>query len=119
MKRLQVRNGSRGTTLGGRILWADGMLTRMRGFLMRPEPQDGEGLLLSPCRGVHMYGMRFPLDVLFLDRGGTVLSAFDQLAPGERTPLQRGARHALELPAGTLKRSGTRVGDQIEWSVTR
>ena len=100
------------------MLWANRMLTRMRGFLMRAAPGEGEGLLLSPCKGVHMYGMKFPLDVLFLDRKGRVVSYFADLRPGERTPLQRGAYHALELPAGTIRRSGTEVGDVIEWDAS-
>lgn len=82
---------------------------------MRPPPAEGEGILLSPCKGVHMFGMKFPLDVLFLDRSGQVVASFPNLAPGARTPLQRGAYHALELPVGTIRRSGTVVGDLIEW----
>ena len=89
---------------------------RMRGFLGRPEPSPGEGILLSPCNGVHMFGMRFALDVLFLSRDGEVVSAFPNLEPGQRTRLQKGAYHALELPAGTIDRSGTAVGDMIKWA---
>ena len=115
MTRLKVRNETRGAHLGASILWANRMLSRMRGFLMRPQPAEGEGILLSPCKGVHMFGMKFPLDVLFLSREGEVVASYPNLAPGERTPLQRGAYHALELPVGTINRSGTRVGDVIEW----
>ena len=92
------------------------MFARLRGFLMRPEPVDGEGILFSPCKGVHMYGMKFSLDVLFLDRQGRVVSLFPNLAPGKRTPIQKQAHHALELPAGSIGRSGTQVGDLIAWS---
>lgn len=115
MKRLAVRNETRRLLLGSRVLWANRMLSRMRGFLFRPEPADGEGILLSPCRGVHMLGMKFPLDVLFISRDGRVVSAFPELEPGRRTPMQKGAHHALELPAGTIRRSGTEVGDVIAW----
>lgn len=115
MKRLAIRNETRQAILGTQVLWANRMLSRMRGFLFRPEPADGEGILFSPCKGVHMYGMKFPLDVLFLSREGRVVSAFPDLAPGKRTAIQKGARHALELPAGTIERSGTEVGDVIDW----
>ncbi len=116
MKRLEILNETRQAALGSRVLWANRAWNRMRGFLMRPEPEKGEGILLSPCKGVHMFGMKFPLDVLFLSRDGRVVSAFPGLAPGERTPLQKGARHALELPKGTIRESGTQVGDVIAWN---
>ena len=115
MTRLEIRNETKRERLGTKVLWANRMLSRMRGFLMRPAPAEGEGLLLSPCNGVHMYGMKFPLDVLFISREGHVVSSFPNLEPGQRTPIQRGARHALELPVGTIRRSGTEVGDVIKW----
>ncbi|NNF27790.1 MAG: DUF192 domain-containing protein [Gemmatimonadetes bacterium] len=113
---MDVRNETRQADLGSRVLWANHILARLRGFLMRPEPARGEGILFSPCKGVHMYGMKFALDVLFLDREGRVVSVFPDLAPGERTPLQKRAYHALELPTGTIRSSGTQVGDLIAWS---
>jgi uncharacterized membrane protein (UPF0127 family) len=86
-------------------------------MLARPAPLPGEGLLLSPCRSIHMYGMRYPLDVAFLDARGGVVASYPCLSPGARTRWHRQAAHALELPAGTLETSGTRVGDVLTWSV--
>jgi uncharacterized membrane protein (UPF0127 family) len=63
-----------------------------------------------------MYGMRFPLDVAFLDVGGAVVASYPSLQPGSRTRWHRHAMHALELPAGTLAESGTVVGDTLVWS---
>jgi uncharacterized membrane protein (UPF0127 family) len=85
-------------------------------MVARPRPETGEGLLLSPCRAVHMYGVRFPLDVAFLDAAGTVVASYPSLRPGSRTRWHRNAVHALELPAGTLENSGTIVGDVLAWS---
>jgi len=95
---------------------ADRWLARLRGMLGRPAPRRGEGLLLSPCRSVHMYGMRFPLDVAFLDQRGTVVAVYAPLAPGARSRWHRQAVHALELPPGALAESGTVVGDVLLWS---
>lgn len=116
MKLLAVRNLSRGRLLGEHVRLADGWWSRLRGLLGRPAPRPGEGLLLSPCTAVHMYGMKYPLDVLFLDRAGRVLCLYPELRPGERTARHRNARHALELPAGTLARTGTRPGDTLAWA---
>jgi uncharacterized protein len=116
MRLLRVVNTRRNTELGGRIGLADGWLARLRGMIGRPAPGPGEGLLLTPCRSVHMYGMRFSLDVAFLEADGAVVATYRLLSPGSRTRWHRNAVHALELPPGTLETSGTVVGDVLVWS---
>ena len=110
-----VTNVSRGHTLGTRIGVADGWWARLRGLLGRPAPAEGEGLLLVPCRSVHMFGMRGALDVAFVDPDGTVIAAYHALPPGGRTRWHRRAHAALELPPGTLRRTDTREGDRLAW----
>jgi uncharacterized membrane protein (UPF0127 family) len=112
MRRVRAANG-RGRLLGDRIGVADRWWLRLRGLLGRPGLARGEGLLLDPCRAVHMLGMRFPLDVAFLDASGAVVAVYHALAPGARTSWHRAAAAALELPAGTLQASETGVGDMI------
>lgn len=116
MRLLRVVNARQQRELGARIGLADGWLSRLRGMVARPAPMAGEGLLLTPCRSVHMYGMRFPLDIAFLDGHGRVVAAYAPLLPGSRTRWHRDAVHALELPVGTLEDSGTVVGDILLWS---
>jgi uncharacterized membrane protein (UPF0127 family) len=87
----------------------------MRGLLGRRRLGPGEGLLLTPCRAVHMYGMMFPVDVAFADDAGTVVAAYPSLTPGRRTRWHRDAWHALELPSGTLAATETCVGDRLTW----
>jgi uncharacterized protein len=116
VKIVRVRNVDRDAELGTRIGVADGWWSRSRGLLGRDALAPGEGLLLTPCRSIHMYGMRFPLDVAFLDREGTVVETYAELAPGRRTRWHRAARHALELPAGTLAATGTGPGDRLAWA---
>jgi uncharacterized protein len=69
--------------------------------------------MLRPCRGVHMVGMSFPLDVAFLDRQGGVVASYHALGPGQRSGWHAEACDALELPAGTLVATGTVQGDTI------
>lgn len=115
MTALHVRNRDRDAILGSTVDVADRWWPRFRGLLGRPSLQPGEGLLLSPCRSVHMYGMKFALDVAFLDRTGTVVELYHALRPGGRTRWHRDAAHALELPEGTLAATGTSRGDTIVW----
>ena len=116
MRLLRVVNTRHNRELGARIGLADGWFARLRGMMGRPAPVPGEGLLLTPCRSVHMYGMPFLLDVAFLDDEGAVVATYPSLSPGSRTRWHRNAVHALELPAGTLDDSGTVIGDVLVWS---
>jgi uncharacterized protein len=115
MSFVRVVNESRQKVLGGRIRVAHTLGSRMRGFILSTPPAAGEGLFLAPCRGVHTYWMRFPLDVLFLDEHGGVIAAHAGLAPGRRTPIYRTARFALELPEGAIQSTDTAVGDRLSW----
>lgn len=114
MRRVAVRRAD-GAPVAARVGVADGIWLRLRGMLGRPAPGPEEGLLLLPCRAVHMMGMRYPIDVAFLDRKGQVVAAYPDLAPGGRTKYHREAWAALELAPGTLARTGTRVGHRLEW----
>jgi uncharacterized membrane protein (UPF0127 family) len=118
MLTMRVVNRTRGTILGGRVRIADDALSRARGFLFRPRPEPGEGLLLSPCQAVHMFWMRFALDVVFIGETGRVVAVHPDLRPWRWTPVYREALHALELPAGTILATGTRTGDELSWART-
>jgi uncharacterized membrane protein (UPF0127 family) len=115
MSRIRVVNKTREGVLGTRVQVADRWWQRVRGFLGRGRPADGEGILLSPCRAVHMIGIGFPLDVVFIDREGVVQAVYPSLRPGRMTRFHRSAEYALELPAGTIVSTGTVVADRIAW----
>ena len=74
----------------------------------------GGGLWIRPCRGVHTLAMRFPIDVLYLDRAGTVVHAEHNLQPWRFSPVRMQAASVLELPSHTLARTDTALGDSIE-----
>ena len=115
MSTVRIRNAERGTVLGDEIEIADDWWQRLRGLLGRPPLKHGEGLLISPCRSVHMIGMKFGLDVVFLARDGRVVGLYEALAPGRLTRWHRDAFHALEVPPGTIASSGTSLGDRLAW----
>ena len=112
MKTLQVVNQTRGRELGGRVWLADRWWPRLRGLIGR-RLESGQGLVLAPCKGVHMYGMKQALDVAFVNRSGAVVAIYPELAPGRRTPFHKPACKAIELPPGTLAETGTQVGDVL------
>jgi uncharacterized protein len=89
----------------------------MRGLLGRKELPGGEGILLRPAGSVHTFFMRFPIDVVFLDRDLTVLHVEPELAPW-RAAGRRGAKATLELAAGEAVRRGLRPGDRLALAAT-
>lgn len=117
MRRLSVVNRTRERPLGDRIAVADRFWSRLRGMIGRPAPGRGEGLFIAPSRGVHMYGMAYPLDVVLLDEAGCVVAVYSGLEPGRRTEVHREAHYALELPPGTIHRTGTAEGHVLEWAL--
>ena len=112
---LKARNETRGTWLGDRIQAADTSETRTRGLLGREGLAPGEGLWISPCEWVHMFGMKFPIDVVVLDKDHKVVGVKPGLRPGRIGPLFWGAHSTLELPVGAIAASGTAKGDVIRW----
>lgn len=117
MNHVGFTNVTRGRVLGTWISVADRWWQRLRGLLGRSPLSTGAGLLLQPCRAVHMFGMRYAVDVAFLDRRGSVVAVYHRLAPGQRSRWHKGAAYALELPAGTLAMTGTREGDRLAWDL--
>lgn len=117
MNHVGFTNVTRGRVLGTWIAVADRWWQRLRGLLGRAPLPAGAGLLLQPCRAVHMFGMSYAVDVAFLDRRGSVVAVYHRLAPGQRSRWHKGAAYALELPAGTLATTGTREGDRLAWEL--
>ena len=91
---------------------ADTVPTRMRGLLGRDGIEPGQGLLIKPTNSVHMFFMRFAIDVVFLDRELVVKKVVEALAPWRMAGC-RGAKAALELPAGEAARRGVTLGEQL------
>jgi uncharacterized membrane protein (UPF0127 family) len=84
----------------------------MRGLLGRKELPGGEGILLRPAGSVHTFFMRFPIDVVFLDRDLRVVSVAEEVPPWKARGA-RGAKAVLELAAGEISRRQLAEGDTL------
>ena len=112
-----LRNPRTGAALAVRVERASSMVGRMRGLLGRSELPQGDALLIAPCASIHTLFMRFPIDAVFLSRELLVVRAISGLRPWRATRFHRDAAMAVELPEGTLARTGTREGDLLELEV--
>ena len=90
--------------------------TRFCGLMARKTDtfQNGRGLWIVPCHGVHTMAMRFPIDVLYLDKENVVVHLEQNLAPWRFAPVRRKAKSVLELPTATVSATGTELGDKVE-----
>ena len=84
---------------------------RLRGLLGRNVLTASEALHIEPCRDVHSFGMRYPLDIVFLNDTGKVVS-IGRLKPNSWMKCKR-AKSVLELRAGSAERYGLQVGDYL------
>lgn len=106
-------NLSKGTVVAERVVWATGAAKR-RGLLGRNKLGMHEGMYLVPCQWIHMFGMRFPIDVAFLGADGRVLAVHLNLQPNRLSRPVLRAEGVLELGTGALRASQTDVGDWLE-----
>jgi len=106
-------NPRNGAVLARRVERAVTMAARLRGHLGRSALPEGDALSIEPCTSLHTFFMRFPIDALFLSREGRVIRAIPDLRPWRATRIYPRAAQAVELPAGTIARSGTREGDLL------
>lgn len=114
-RRLKVSNTSRQAVLANNIEVADHGPKRRKGLLGRNHLSADEGLWIIPCEAVHTFGMRFAIDLVYLDRNNRVKKT--RSAVGRfRMSACLSAHSVLELAAGTIARTQTTPGDRLEFS---
>lgn len=110
----RAREVGSGVVVVDRLRAAHTHWTRLKGLLGTSGLEPGEGLWIRPCRQVHMFGMRYPIDVVFLGDGLGIVGVVEHLAPGRVSPRVTESTSVLELPAGTVARLGLVVGRRLE-----
>jgi uncharacterized protein len=110
---MNASNGRNKKELSSNVVVAAGLIKRMKGLLGRKELDRGESLWLRPCKSIHTIGMKFSIDVVFMDDKNIVVVVKEGLRPNRMTFLYPRAVSVLELTSGTLAATDTRVGDRI------
>jgi len=112
----RVINKRNGEVLAGKVLMADSFWSRLRGLLGRESIGEDEGLILYPCSEIHCFGMKFNIDVIFLDREKRIISYIDDMQPGYRARVKE-ATYVIELQGGSLKKKQVRREDILVFEV--
>ena len=94
---------------------ADGFVSRMVGLLDRDHLAQGEALVITRCQQIHMFFMRFAIDVIFVDRNDKVVGLVERIRPFTMSRIFWQANRALELPAGCISQTHTALGDQLDF----
>jgi uncharacterized protein len=110
-KPLYVFNETRQCFLSLNVGLADTHFTRLRGLLGRMKLHRDDGLWVAPCQGIHTIGLRFPIDVVYLDARNRVIHLIEHCRPFRIAPIRVRAKSVLELPTRTIFASGTQLGD--------
>ena len=111
-----VKNTSRGdAVIADKVERAESFWTRLKGLLGRDGLAQDEGLHIAPCNSIHMFFMKFPIDVAFLAEDGKVVKAVHSIKPWRATRVYLAAHSVLELPAGTLAKTGVQEGDLLRF----
>ena len=113
---MKIRNQTRNAVLVEQGNVADTFFSRLRGLLGSPPLKKGEGLLLKHEKSIHTFFMRYPIDVIYLNKNLDVIKLDEHVSPNRVGSFVAKSDSILELPAGTIKETHTAVGDHLQFS---
>mgnify|MGYP002085551984 CR=1 FL=1 len=115
-ERVIIYNLDSKAILGDKLHRADTFFKRLCGLLPYRSLPAGEMMLIIPCNSVHTCFMRFPIDVLYLNKEGRIVALYENVPPWKLLPVKREACCVLELPAGTIASTASTEGQQLQFS---
>ena len=93
---------------------ADTFFLRFKGLLGTMTLPFDKGLLLTHCNSIHMFGMLYALDIVYLDKDGLILKLVENLKPFQISCCWK-AQDTLEVKSGTIKQVGWKIGEKLKW----
>ena len=99
--------------IANNVRLASSWSTRLIGLLSYSNLSEGEGLWIKPCKSIHTIGMRFNIDVIFLDRSLVIKKIINTVKPFRICRATKTSTSVVELPAGTLSTIKLVVGDKL------
>jgi uncharacterized membrane protein (UPF0127 family) len=112
---MNAYNQTRQSVIASRVDKADNAFSRMRGLLGKKSIDRDYGLWITPGNSIHTFFMNFSIDVVFLSKSNQVVKLLQDIQPYRLSKIVWAARSILELSSGAIQKSGTQVGDQVEF----
>ncbi|MDD5692812.1 MAG: DUF192 domain-containing protein [Candidatus Omnitrophica bacterium] len=113
---MRLINHTKGVVLAEDIFVARSFFSKIKGLIGRKLLLPGQGIILEPCNSIHTFFMRFPIDVLFVNRKYRVIKAIPDFYPNKISLIYWRSARVIELPAGTIKSTDTQLQDYLEIS---
>jgi len=110
---VKVINKTKNIVLAENASLADTALSRLVGLLGRSAIAPSEALIITHCRSIHMLFMKFPLDVIFVDKNNKVVGLVCNILPFRFSPYFFRAVAAIEIFPGTIARTQIQMKDEI------
>ena len=111
---VRLINQTKNTILAQDVFIANTPFKRIKGLLGRKVFLSGQAIILEPCNSVHTFFMRFPIDILFVDKNYKVIQAIPKFNPNRISRIYWHSSKVIELPAGRLVLTNTQVKDQLQ-----
>jgi len=108
-----IVNTTRQSEIASCVEKAQNSAQRMKGLLGRSHLPAGQALIIPHCQSIHMFFMKFPIDVIFCSADHQVVGLCKTIQPFHLSPIFFKASYAIELPAGTIDLSHTQLGDHL------
>jgi len=110
---VQIINKTNNSIISTNAQLADTVISRLVGLLNRAKIDSQEALIITHCRSIHMFFMRFAIDAIFVDKNNTVVGLVKNIKPFMMSPYFFRSSYVIELPSGKIEATQTKTGDSI------
>jgi uncharacterized membrane protein (UPF0127 family) len=114
MRKVKINNLTKGNIILKEAELAESFPARLKGLLGRKSIKEDTGLIINPCNSIHMIGMKFPVDVIFVDKDQKICHMIPSMKVMHISPMVRNARYVIEAPVGTIAAKNAEVNDRVE-----
>lgn len=110
----KIMNLTIGNIILEKVEIANSFFTRLKGLLGRERLEKKEGLIIKPCNSVHTIGMKFPIDVAFVNNDDEIIHIIYSMFPGKFSHVIKNSKYVIEVNAGVFRNQGLKIGDKIK-----
>jgi hypothetical protein len=111
---MKIINVNKNYILADKIFLSDKFLARLMGLLSFKSFDKNQAMILRPSNSVHTFFMRFPIDVLFVDKNNSIVRIVRHMKPFRVTGVYLKSKFVVELPVGVIDATKTSVGDYLQ-----